>query len=372
MKHLIIIGGGLLGLSCARSALKAGHRVTLLEQGPLPNPQGASYDRHRLIRYQYGTARGYTRMVGEAFAAWNRVWTDLGVSHFRRTGALGVSLEAGDYTDQSWRTFRDLGIAHERLEGAEVERLCPQLTLPEAAWGLLNPDGGVLFADRILDGLLALSRSRGAALRENCRVTGLDADRACVRLQDGREVAGDALVVAAGAWLPALLDDHAALPTYRQAVCYVEPPAADRASWQTGPCLTDLGPGDNYALPPVQGAGLKFGSGRHRRSGVPADGFAADREEGRAIIAAFAPYLRRASAYQALRMAVGYYVKDSSERFRIAQRGKCLVITNCDGQMFKFGPLIGEQVVAAIDGSIGAGAIAAWAAGQGRPADARP
>ncbi|MES0111556.1 FAD-dependent oxidoreductase [Mesorhizobium sp. M0013] len=362
MKHLIVVGAGLVGLSTTRAALASGYKVTVLEQGPLPNPNAASCDQHRLIRYQYGRAAGYTRMVSHAFDVWEKVWGDLGETLFEKTGTLGIAHGSNDYVAQSLATFEDLGIPHERLTSTEIERIAPQLTLPEDAWGLLNADGGVLLAERIVDGLLAWNRSQGAVMRAHCRVEHVDLERASVRLIDGEVLEGDVLVVATGAWLGELLPSHA-LPTYRQAVCYVEGPEAMMAHWRNGPSLTDIGIGDNYALMPVRGTGLKFGSGAHRRAGSPTDGFGAELAEGYEVIAPFAPYLRYAEGYRPVRMAVGYYVKDSSEKFRIDTIGKSMVVTNCDGQMFKFGPLVGERLIACADGKISAGELQGWAAG---------
>jgi sarcosine oxidase len=362
MKHVIVVGAGVVGLSAARAALASGYKVTVLEQGPLPNPNGASYDQHRLIRYQYGSAAGYTRMVGQAFEAWEKVWGDLDEVLFEKTGTLGIAHNSNDYVTESLATFEALGIAHERLTSTEIERIAPQLTLPEEAWGLLNAEGGVLLADRIVDGLLAWNSAHSAEMRAHCRVEQVDLERARVELAGGETLEGDVLVVAAGAWLGQLLPSYA-LPTYRQAVCYVQGPEAMMERWRNGPSLTDIGIGDNYALMPVRGTGLKFGSGAHRRAGSPADGFGADLAEGYEVIAPFAPYLRDANAYRPVRMDVGYYVKDSSEKFRIDTIGKSMIVTNCDGQMFKFGPLIGERVIACANGMISAGELQSWAGG---------
>jgi sarcosine oxidase len=362
MKHLIVVGAGVVGLSAARAALRSGYRVTVLEQGSLPNPNAASYDQHRLIRYQYGSAAGYTRMVGKAFQAWDGVWGDLGEVLFEKTGTLGIAHGCNDYVVESLATLKALGIAHERMTSMEIERIAPQLTLPETAWGLLNSDGGVLLADRIVDGLLAWNIANGAEMRASCRVEHVDLERASVRLTDDEVLEGDVLVIAAGAWLGQLLPS-CSLPTYRQAVCYVEGPEMMMAHWRNGPCLADIGVGDNYALMPVRGTGLKFGSGAHRRAGSPSDGFGADLAEGYEVIAPFAPYLRNADAYKPVRMAVGYYVKDSTEKFRVDAIGKSMIVTNCDGQMFKFGPLIGERVIACAKGTISADELQSWAAG---------
>src|SRR5215813_12936316 len=129
MAHILVVGAGLIGLSVARAALRRRHRVTIFEQGRIPNPEAASFDQHRMVRPHYGAAEGYARMVGEAFAAWSELWRDLGATHFVDTGALAVSTAPGDYADLTAATFTRLGIAHERLDAAAIERLCPHLSL---------------------------------------------------------------------------------------------------------------------------------------------------------------------------------------------------------------------------------------------------
>ncbi|HEX6102496.1 MAG TPA: FAD-dependent oxidoreductase, partial [Alphaproteobacteria bacterium] len=69
----LILGGGIAGLATAHALAKGGARVTLVEQGPLPNPHASSFDQHRLIRHVYADAEGYCRMVEDAFAAWERL-----------------------------------------------------------------------------------------------------------------------------------------------------------------------------------------------------------------------------------------------------------------------------------------------------------
>ena len=364
MSRIIVVGAGIVGLSVARAALGRGHAVTVLERGRIANPQGASYDQHRLIRYQYGHAEGYTHMVSQAFAAWERVWSDLGTQHFANTGTLGISMSPGDYVDQTLSTFRRIGIPHEVLHRDAVERLCPQLALPEGSWGLLAQPGGPLFANRIVDGLAAWVAEKGADIRAHCPVVQVDRDAGKVTLEDGTRIEGDLVVVAAGAWLSELMPDYAEVPTYRQALCYVEPPQEYQDAWYNGPCLTDLGSGSNYALAPVEGTGLKFGSGSHRRPGRPSEGFEWDLAEGPEVIGKLAPYLRQATGYRPIRMQVGYYVMDTSGRFRLDRHGHTLVITNCDGQMFKFGPLLGERVLAAFEGEQSFADLAQWAAGR--------
>ena len=367
MTRILIIGAGIVGLSVARAAVKEGYAVTILEQGQAPNPQSASHDRHRMIRYHYGAAEGYTRMVGEAFPAWDRVWHDLGAAYFENSGSIAISLEPNDYAEKTRRSFEAIGLQHEVLDRNAVERLCPHLTLPEQAWGVVAFPGGPLFASQIITELTQWLRGKGVEILEQTRVSAVDTEKAQAWLEDGRVLQANHLVVAAGAWLPRLLPDRfGALPVYRQALVYVEPPAQYAASWREAPAIAVLGDHTGYTLPDLRGAGLKFGYSAHRRPAMPdQDGFEADlAQESATILGAFRPYLRDADAYRPLKMQVGYYSLHPSRQFLLQKDGRSLVVTQCDGQMFKFGPLIGERIIDMLAGRVAMDQLARWAAGQ--------
>lgn len=367
MSRFVVVGGGIVGLCVARAALKAGHEVVLLEQGPLPNPQGASYDEHRMIRPHYGSADGYARMVASAFQAWDGVWADIGSVEFEDVGALAISLGPDDYAARTLASFRRLGTPHERLDRAGIERLCPQLELPQDAWGIAAGPAGPLFAGRIVTALVRWIAEHGAEIRSGCEVADIDPAGAAAILRDGTRIGGDHLVVAAGAWLPKLMPGrYGDSAVYRQALLYVRPPEAFAEAWRRAPALAAIGDSGAYTLPDLRGAGLKFGWGGHRRRGTPeALGFGSDlAAESRAILAAFRPVLRDPDGYEAVRMQVGFYVLDPSRSFRLDPLDRALVVTNCDGQMFKFGPLIGDRIVAAFEGAERMPDLARWAAAQ--------
>ncbi len=125
----LVVGGGIMGLSCAAALARDGHAVTLLERGPLPNALASSVDRHRLIRYPYGALEGYTRMVLEAFDAWDRLWRHLGRSYYVETGTLALASGADDWVGASRIALERCGIAHRRLGAAELEARVPMLEL---------------------------------------------------------------------------------------------------------------------------------------------------------------------------------------------------------------------------------------------------
>jgi sarcosine oxidase len=361
MAQIVVVGAGIVGLSVARAAMRRGHEVTVLDRDAVPNPHAASFDQHRMIRPHYGAAAGYTRMVAESFAVWEEVWRDLGARHFADSGAVAISTAEGDYADQTEATFRALGVPYTALSGPTLAERFPHLALPPRSRGIIAHPAGPLFADRIVRGLVQLCAVEGVRILPYTEVCAIE--NGFVHTKAGKAFAGDLVVVCAGAWLPALQRHYAHLPTWRQALCYVEPPPQHRASWETAPAVVTIGDWSGYTLPPLSGTGLKFGHGGHRRRGAPDAGFGWDITEGWQVIDAFRPILRDADQYKPLRMQVGYYVMNESRRFMIERAGSCLFITNCDGQMFKFGPLVGEKVMAAFDGEMSAGDLRRWAAG---------
>lgn len=363
--RVLIVGAGVIGLSSAWALARAGHEPVVFEQGPIPNPVSASFDQHRMIRFHYGDQAGYTRMVGQAYAAWETLWADLGARHAAETGVLAVSTAPGDWTDASKASFAALGTPHRVLEAQEVHELCPQLRLPAGAWGLLTEGGGVLLADRIVSGLARHLRDRGVALNRDARVTGLDPDAATVTLADGRQVSGDAVVMAAGAWIDKLRPGFAgAMRSIRSVVSYVAPPGRFADAWARGPALFITTDGNQlYGLPPVGGCGLKFGGAPLLAPGDPDAPPRVTDDEAQRVLASFAPFLVAPEAYGTLESIACCYADNGVKQFVVERTGKTLVVGNCGGRMFKFGALMGLEVAEAVTAGRDAAELAAWAAG---------
>src|SRR3954462_9727412 len=171
---VIIVGGGIAGLSTAWSLVKRGHAVTLLEQGPLPNPLAASGDHHRIIRRAYGGADGYARTISEAFEAWDEMWADLGRSHLANVGVLCISQEPGDEAEE----FRDGldrgGYGYELLDAAESARRYPFLDPATFRYSYLSREGGALYCKHIAAGLAGWLARNGADVRTQSAVAAVE------------------------------------------------------------------------------------------------------------------------------------------------------------------------------------------------------
>ncbi|RFC67280.1 MULTISPECIES: NAD(P)/FAD-dependent oxidoreductase [Mesorhizobium] len=350
--NIIVVGAGIAGLSTAWSLTKAGHSVSLVEQGPIPNPLAASGDHHRIIRRAYGKAAGYGRLISEAYEAWDELWADLGESHLDPRGFMCVSREPGDEADEYREGLVDGGFPLELLTPDEAVARWPFLEAGTFRYAFFSPEGGALHCRRIATGIADWLRKQGANVYENAKVVSVDTDAGRIELESGERMQADHVVVTAGAWVLKLFPDlGSTLTTYRTALAYVEPPADLKAAWEAAPVVLDVGGNtDGYMIPPSGGAGMKFGTGLHKVETSDADW---NREpvpgEGEAIRDIFQPPIARVREYRITDVVTCAYTFTKDERFFADERGKCLIVSACSGHGYKFGAAVGRRTARAID-----------------------
>ncbi|MER9870401.1 FAD-binding oxidoreductase [Mesorhizobium sp. M0136] len=350
--NVIVVGAGIAGVSTAWSLVKAGHLVSIVEQGSIPNPLAASGDHHRIIRRAYRAGTGYGRLITEAYEAWDEMWADLGESHLDPRGFICISREPGDEAEEYREGMEAGNYPFELVEpDAAVERW-PFLEPGSFRYAYFSPDGGALHCRRIASGLARWLRANGANVYENSKVAEIDADAGQVVLASGETMQADWIVVAAGAWVLKLFPElDGELKTYRTALAYVEPPADLKETWQAAPVVLDVGGSvDGYAIPPTGGAGMKFGSGLHR---VPTSDADWNRQpvpgEGEAIRNLFSPPIARIEEYKVTEVVTCAYTFTVDEKFLAHQKGKCLVVSACSGHGYKFGAAVGRKVAACVN-----------------------
>lgn len=349
--NVIVVGAGIAGLSTAWSLVKAGHSVSIVEQGAIPNPLAASGDHHRIIRRAYRAGSGYGRLITEAYQAWDEMWADLGESHLDARGFVCISREPGDEAEEYREGLEEGNFPFELLEPDAAVEHWPFLEAGSFRYAYFSTEGGALHCRKIASGLAKWLRANGANVYENSKVVEVDAEAGRIVLAGGETMQADRIVVAAGAWVLKLFPELGGeLKTYRTALAYVEPPADLEAAWQAAPVVLDIGGAvDGYVIPPSGGAGMKFGSGLHR---VPTSDADWNRQpvagEGEAIRNLFSLPIARIAEYRVTEVVTCAYTFTEDEKFFAHERGKCLVVSACSGHGYKFGAAVGRRVAAAI------------------------
>jgi sarcosine oxidase len=198
MSDVVVVGGGVFGLSTALELASAGRAVRLVTADP-PGTAGASAATTRMARLAHGDDVLLTQSALDGLAAWKRLEARCGATLFRPTGVVHLMSPAAD---QAWQrrttaTLAALGSRTRELDPAGLARLYPPLDADGLAGGLLECDGGVL-----------LARSATVALHQRARDEGVQTVVGSARptdgglVVDGEPIEAATVVWAVGAALP--------------------------------------------------------------------------------------------------------------------------------------------------------------------------
>src|SRR5579859_1275660 len=205
--NVIIIGGGLAG-SAAAWALSKDHDVTLLEQFSPGHDRGSSHGSARIFRRAYDDPF-YVELTGEAGHRWDELQTEAGEQLLTMTGSLDFG--PGDEPGRMYDLLRQHNVAAELLPPGQARERWPQFTFGPSDTVLFHNQGGVIDADKAIEVMQRLAAGRGASIRPEAKVTSVDPSTGTVTMQD-EQLQADTVVIAAGAWLEPLLNDHMQLP----------------------------------------------------------------------------------------------------------------------------------------------------------------
>ena len=219
---VVIVGAGTFGASLAWTLARAGHGVTLVDQFEPGDERASSGGESRLIRCSHGAEADYTRSARRARALWRELEAESGAELMVECGTAWFAEREDGWEAESERALAEQGIPSQRLEPGEAARLFPSLGVDDLAFVLLEPEAGVLRAQRAVHTLAAQAAQHGARfvrgralpdgdtalLADGGRVAG-DGGRPAVAgasLPAGARLEGDAVVWACGAWLGPLFD----------------------------------------------------------------------------------------------------------------------------------------------------------------------
>ncbi|MBV6631805.1 MAG: FAD-dependent oxidoreductase [Alphaproteobacteria bacterium] len=376
-----VIGAGIMGISTAWALHRHGAEVQVFEQGPVPNPKGSSIDETRLIRYPYGGELGYTRMVADAFAAWDRLFGDLesvapGEQLYHETGALVLDTAAADgrgsgsqWAVQARECLSKLDIPFQDLTGAQCAELVPNLKPDIVLDAFYQPAGGVLNAGRIVELASHYLMKAGIGIHPHRQVKSVDVERAIVDFGDGTSEGADAVVIAAGPWVGRLLPNlNQRVTPSRQMVVYVDLTTEELATWRDGPMILDIDPENGfYTVPPRTSDRLKIGDHKFTMIGDPDDDREVALEQAENVLHWAGRRINDLGPERLNAAKACFYTVQPEERFLLEPIGGAgFVMSGFSGHGFKFGAVMGETMADLVLGKTArqdADAVARWAAG---------
>jgi sarcosine oxidase len=357
---IVIVGGGVIGLSAAHALVEAGCDVTVFDAQDIPNPASASYDRSRMMRLQYGPQSGYARLAQRALRSWMELQKALDVQLYRPTGVCLWSATAGAWTAATPAALGDAGVAYrEASPEADAGHFINRTTLGR---GICIREGGVLLADRVVAALATAAAGKGAMLRPRTPVSAVDTERGIVRTSAGDVTEGDAVIVATGAWTATLFPDFVKrLTPIRSIAIYVTPPAEIAADWAAAPCtMIETRESMLYALPPVPEAPLKLAGTANLRQADPSRPEPVLPEEAQAVLEAFRPYLPNIERYRIIGTSMGHYADPPDKTFIVERQSRAVIVSGCGGRMFKFAPLLAAEIAAVLTNAAAANTLDHW------------
>jgi monomeric sarcosine oxidase len=206
---VIVVGGGVLGLSAAYHCAKAGKKVLLLEQYEFFNQNGSSADFCRMWRVMY-TGAYYAEMALKTSPMWDELEGQLGEKLIDKSGLLNFGIDTpgtpeGTMEDAK-RVMKELKIPFTQLTSAELMKQYPFKNLPDDYYGLYQANGGTINVQGVLRGYHKLAAAAGATLRSGQWVTGIESNSTYVDVHTVKTTyrAGK-VIVCAGAFVNELL-----------------------------------------------------------------------------------------------------------------------------------------------------------------------
>ncbi|KAI8507460.1 hypothetical protein Bbelb_148400 [Branchiostoma belcheri] len=169
----VVVGAGIEGSATAFHLAKNGCRTLLIEQFPLPHSRGSSHGASRIIRKAY-VQQHYARMMNEAYPIWEQVERETGTQLYMKTGGLMVGPRSSKQLTETERSLSGAGSEFERLSSDDLKLRFPNLSFPADYRAVLDPEAGVLKADKALRCFQDLFVKYGGRIHDEEKVVRID------------------------------------------------------------------------------------------------------------------------------------------------------------------------------------------------------
>ena len=372
----IVLGLGAMGSAALYHLARRGHSVLGIDSYSPPHALGSSHGDTRITRLAIGEGVHYTPLALRSHLLWRELESETGAQLLTANGGLFISsaarsavLHVPDFFANTLTAARDHGIAHEVLDAAAIRRRFPVFNVADDEYGYFEPEAGFLRPEACIRAHFESAERLGAEIHCNERVTGFEASAPGVTVVTDRGRYGaDRLIVAAGAWLPTLVDARIAyhFKVYRQHIYWFDI-QGDQASFLPAALpifIWELQgrPHGLYGFPALDGprGGVKVGTEQFEiETTADAPAGSVSRADSAAIhanlvapfIAGLAPRcVKVVSCLYTVTADFGFVIDHHPDSDRV------LIVAPCSGHGFKHSPAVGEAAAAwAEDGALPSG-----------------
>jgi sarcosine oxidase len=358
-RHVLIVGAGIFGAVAALALRKRGWRVTVMDPGPLPHPDASSTDVSKVIRMDYGSDLFYLALGEASLEGWDRWNRDWERPLYHQDGFLILSkgtMDEGSFEAESFKALTSRGHAPQRFSEVSTG-LTSQWDPTYHTDGYYNPRAGWAESGEVVRQLVGLAAQEGVDfltagmadfLWERSAVSG-------VRTTDGRQIAADRVVVAAGAWTPSLLPwlSEVIWPTGQPVLHFQVDDPTEFSGSRFSPWAADISGSGWYGFPALPDGRVKvanhgLGTRLHPDDrGVVTE---AHIERTRAFLRESIPAL---ADRPVVHSRVCMYCDSFDGDFLIGadpDREGLIVATGGSGHGFKFAPVLGDVIADAVEG----------------------
>jgi len=368
----IVLGLGAMGSAAAYQLAKRGNRVLGIDRYSPPHAHGSTHGDTRITRLGIGEGTQYSPLALRSHQIWRELERETGTTLLTTNGGLVLSSTARTSRSHSDHFFANTvaaaqmyDIPHELWDAGQIRRRFPQFIVADDESGYFEPGAGFVRPEECVRVQLGLAERHGAALHRGELATAFDAsDRGVTVTTSQGQYSADRLVVAAGPWLPDLVDASVAahLTIYRQVLCWFDidgpvtpflPENFPVFIWELQGKRQGL-----YGFPAVDGArgGLKVATEQYDATTTPD---AVDRqvsaEETRAIFAEYVEPCLSGLSSKCVKAATCLYTVTPDFGFVIDTlpgADRVIVASPCSGHGFKHSAAIGEALAQLVmDGS---------------------
>jgi glycine/D-amino acid oxidase-like deaminating enzyme len=362
MSRVIVVGAGINGVTAAIELKKRGHKVILVDPGPLPHPLAASTDISKAVRAAYGPDEEYTALAERAIRLWREWNKQFDVELYHEVGVMWVrqgEMKRGDFEYESFKILEQRGHKIERMNSARLWKRFPAWNQELYRDGIFELEAGYAESSLVVATLIERAKSLGIELHQGARFSELAEGDNRVKgivLDSGQRISGDVVVVAVGAWTPYVLPfTQKFFRATGQPIFHLKPRQPELFAPERFPVFgADISTTGYYGFPLSREGVVKIANHGPGREMPP-------ESSRRAVTPQEEQNLREflSSTFSALADApivytrICLYCDTNDGHFWIAPdpaRRGLIVATGDSGHGFKFAPVLGEIIADAVEG----------------------